>query len=375
MKRPSYSFVFVAVAVLVMATVTAVNFFVDPFTYYHQPWTAINFNKLHRFSNPGLARQFDYKSVLVGTSHVMELKSSTFSEIIGEPGLNLSMNGSLFREQSELTSLVLRQNKASTVYWEMNYPSLNLGDAMNGLGQQFPQYFYTPTIETPFRYLVSFDTLLESWKALKNPGSVTIDNRNQLVKREFSEHRVLQNWDYELGLWNPGLVRYWIDIQKSVESPGSVLEKRLVPLLENHPRVTFKLFLPPHTLFIYLLHDAMGADDFSKWLAFRNQLAGYAEKYPNVELHDFQTDWSTVEDFSLFRDIEHYKSEVLESIFTQVSSQVRLVSEAEAISNSAELRQRVISFGIEFCGAAPGRCTPFLESRLGIVRATGKNLQ
>jgi hypothetical protein len=364
MKNRSYSFILSVAALMALMLVASFNYFVDPFTYYHQPWTDINFSKLHRFSNPGLARQYDYEAVLVGTSHVMELESSRFSEIIGQPGLNLSTNGGLFREQSELVELVLDQGKADTIYWEMNFPSLSLGDATGSLGQQYPEYFYHPTVETPFRYLASLDTLGHSWKAVNNPGVISIDNRNELVHREFSERRVLASWHYEIQRWTPEFISYWRAVQASVDSPRQVVEKRLVPLLQAHPRISFKLVLPPHTLLLFLLHEAMGADDFNRWLDFRELLGELADQYPNAELYDFQADWALVEDFELYRDIEHFSYPVLESVFEKVRDGENQANHDRLVSNNRALRDKVYAYGRALCKTGPEHCTTYLEMRL-----------
>jgi hypothetical protein len=160
------------------------------------------------------------------------------------------------------------------------------------------------------------------------------------------------------------VVRYWGDIQKTVEAPEQVLQRRLVPLLRDNPDVTFKLILPPHSLFFFLLHEGMGSDDFAKWLEFRNALARLIQEHPNAELYDFQADWTTLLNFDLFRDLEHYTPEVLDEIFVRVSQQKNRVTKAQTLENSRQLHDRVIAFGLEFCAAKPKRCSPVLEQRL-----------
>ena len=364
MTRPSYSKVFILSSMLTMVLVSAVNFLVDPFTYYHPPWISINFSKIHRFSNPGLARQFEYRSVLIGTSHVMELESSRFSEIIRKPGLNLATNGGLIREQAELVELVLKEGKADSIYWEMNFPSFSVGDIVGMLGQQYPDYFYSPSIETPFRYLVSFDSLLQSWEAISNPGQVTIDNRNELVIREFSRKRVLAAWNYEIATWTDDFIRYWADIQRTVEAPEVILKRRLEPMFRDNPGVTFKLILPPNSILLFLLFEAMGTDDLERWLEFRAALARLVKDYPNAQLHDFQADWSTIENLDLYRDLEHYNREVLEDIFVQVEQQSRQVNQPALLDNNKELRKRVFSTGMQLCAMEGQRCSDHLKRQL-----------
>ena len=130
MSKSAYTKVFLALSFLTMGLTIGFNFFVDPFTYYHQPWTPINISKNHRYSNPGIARQYDYQTVLVGTSLSMGLESSRLSELSGRPSINLSISAGLIREKADLIELALEQGKADTVLWEMHFPSFAFGDVV-----------------------------------------------------------------------------------------------------------------------------------------------------------------------------------------------------------------------------------------------------
>jgi hypothetical protein len=369
MKKLSYSHLFVTLSLVAMLLVIFVNYFVDPFTYYHRPWTTINISKNHRYSNPGLARQYDYKTVLVGTSHVMELSSARLTEIVGETAINLSSTGGLIREQSQLIELILRQGKARTILWEMNYPSFALGDVFSEPGQEFPQYFYTPSVETPFRYLMSFDTLLESKKALTGAGRITVDNRNQLPVQTFSRQRVLANWDFQINRWDENLVRIWARHQQTVLSPARLLETRVLPLVRQNPDVRFKFFLPPTSVMYFLLYQSRGENDFKIWLDFRDSIAEIMGREPNVELFDFHSNWETISNLELYRDLQHYNLDILDEMFVQISDGSGRVDRQSILANTRQLQRQVNEYGVAFCGRQPERCPASLNNRLGLSQA------
>lgn len=372
MNKFSYSSVFVVVSLTAILVTMGFNFIVDPFTYYHRPWTTINISENQRYANPGLARQFDYTTALVGTSHVMELESGRLSEIIGEPAINLSISAGLIREQVDLVELILWQKKADSILWEMNFPSFSVGDIYNDTVQGYPHYLYKPGIETPLRYLISFDTLVQSRDALLNGGSVTLDNRNRVEKKEFSQARVLENWRFLAQRWNDELKEFWANYQQKVEPAGQILERRVMPLLREYPEVKFKLFLPPSSILFYLRHKDMGAEDFAKWLAFRQALANLAARFPNAELFDFQTEKTVIENLDLFRDLEHFNHDILENMFDRINQHENLVDSTSIQKNNRDLNEWVNRYGKTFCAEVAGRCSEALKADLGAESRPGE---
>jgi hypothetical protein len=367
MMKVTYSQLFVSMSFLAMLAVVSFNFYVDPFTYYHAPWASISLSNNHRYSNPGLARQLDYSVALVGTSHVLELESSRLSEIMGEPAINLSTNGSLIREQAQLVELVLQQGKANTLLWEMNYPSFDMGDIVVEFGEGYPQYFYTPTIETPFRYLMSFDTLMQSINALGSPDPVTLDSRNQASVRTYSEDRVLANWDFKLKRWDEELSQVWAENLLTIETPSELIERRILPVIKQYPEVQFKLFVPPTSVLMFLLFEYRGDSGFLNWLELRDALARLTATVPNVELYDFHSDWEIISNLDLYRDLGHFNQTVMKNMFVQMSLGEKQVNKADMLINSQQLRKQVKRYGKTFCNSVSARCPDRLRTRVELM--------
>lgn len=364
MQRSAYLSIFLGCSLLAMLAVAGINFYIDPFTYYHSPWTAINISKNHRYSNPGLAKHQDYEAVLVGTSHVMEIGSDQLSRIMKRPAINLSIAGGLIREQSDLLEVILGAGKAENVLWEMNYSSFSVGGGVSENASVYPDYLYHPEIETPFRYLMSFDTLMKSRLAISNPGQITLDNRDQRTASEFSEERVLKNWDFQIARWDEALVQIWVEHQSTVEKPEELLEKFVLPLLLEHPGIQFDLFLSPTSELFLLLFESLGESDFERWLDYRDVLANMVDGLPNVRLHDFQLVPAWTEDFDRYRDLEHFDMAILQELLEHITNGSSVTDTATVHSNSQLLRNKVLRNGQIFCSNKPGRCPVALQDRI-----------
>ncbi|NNE06364.1 MAG: hypothetical protein HKN15_11635 [Xanthomonadales bacterium] len=364
MSTRKYITTFMASTLVVFAVVTSFNYYIDPFTYYHPPWTAINLSKNQRYANPGLARNYDYGLAVVGTSHVMEISSSRLSQITGVRSINLPFTAGLIREMAELVRLIVKEEKASTVMLEMNFPSFSLGDVVSDYPDEFPMYLYQPRMEMPLRYLMSFDTLRTSMAALDEPGQVTLDNKDDIGERQYGRDRVVSVWNYLVRTWDRKRLEFWARHQHEIKMPAEIMEARLVPLFEAYPEVDFELFLPPNSILFFLHHASLSANDFDRWLSFRNMLGGLAERFEHVRIHDLQTDFQTMTNLDNYRDLGHYNPQILQRLFETIVAGEALV-DAETVSrNSIELRKTVVKFGQGFCRQQDVECSENLRAWL-----------
>ena len=364
MSAGRYIFVVLGLSLLLWLGVIGFNFYVDPFTYYHRPWTEMNLSKNQRHANAGLARNYDYEVAVVGTSHIMEISSSRLSELAGKPAINLPFTAGLAREMAILAELILEQGKADTVAIEMNFPSFALGDVVSDYPDIFPGYLYEPRFEMPLRYLMSFDTMKAAFAALDEPGRVTLDNKDEIAPREYGRDRVVAAWNFLARTWNDERMAFWRDHQASIETPSDIIGLRFVPLFEKYPDVRFELFLPPNSILYFVQHMSMGASDFQRWLAFRNFIGDTAERYPNVRVHDFQSQLALMTDLSQYRDLLHFHPSQLDRMFQQLFAGSRVADAATVQRNSALLRERAITFGRTFCAAEAVECSNYLIQQL-----------
>lgn len=365
MDGRKYIALFLATVVTSLSAVTLFNYYVDPFTYYHRPWTPINLSKNQRYANPGLARNYPYELAMVGTSHIMEISSSRMTEIFEKPSINLPFTAGLVREMAVLTKLVLEQDKADMIYFEMNFPSFALGDEVSSEPDEFPMFLYEPRMEMPFRYLMSFDTLFKSLEAIDEPGKVTLENKDDVGKRVYGTERVVSIWNHQVHTWDERRLAFWEKHQKDIESPREILEARLEPLFRARPDVRFQLFLPPNSILLFLHHAMLSADDLERWLQFRNLLGQLADRHPNVSLHDFQVDFETMTDLDLYRDMGHYNPQILDRMIQRMALGEARVDAAAVRRNSDNLRREVMHFGRDFCARAGVDCPAHLLELLG----------
>ncbi len=365
MKRAYLNVILLTTGLLVTGAV-AVNTIVDPMRYYHAPWFEIGFSDNQRHQNPGLARTMSYEAALIGTSHTEHFVTSQIGEAMGGEALNLSISGSLIAEQSLMLRTLLDQGKVTKVLWEMNYPSFSLGDLISE-PDSFPRYLYEPGAETPFRYLVSRDTFLESFSALRGTRPRHLDELHRWdVNATFGEQQVLAHWSFMSQRWTDRLRSSWDRYAvRENEIPG-LLSRYVGDLVSSAPDIEFILVLLPATL-LEFGNDLQIADRrLDRRLALRNEIANLAERHANIRLMDFQTvEWMT--DPANYKDIDHFNQQVVAGILERVAGD-RYTRPDELRAGTDELRRRIVDFMDTFCSSDPGNCQQALLRTLSRFR-------
>jgi hypothetical protein len=108
-------------ALLPIALVASVNFAVDPFQFFRISSPPRFSNLMQRYQQPGVIRNYPFRSLVVGNSLVGNLRGEMFDEAGLEHGVqNLSFWGSTLREAAYVVDLAVRTRPIETVYWADN---------------------------------------------------------------------------------------------------------------------------------------------------------------------------------------------------------------------------------------------------------------
>lgn len=115
---------------LVSASNGADYCFYRPITIYHRPsWYTPLLSEEERYQNPGLAKNYDYDNIIIGTSMTENFLPSQVDASLGGTTLKLSMEGSTVDEHYKIAKLALETGKVKQVLWGLDYFSLKLATA------------------------------------------------------------------------------------------------------------------------------------------------------------------------------------------------------------------------------------------------------
>lgn len=306
------------------------NAWQDPFHYYHSP-EGSDFSENARWQNPGMIRNYDYDSVIVGTSRFENFKPSMFIPY-GWKILKATAPGSMANEQLDTVSLVLDQGRAKRIVLEMSHVSYTATARRSG--SEFPSFLYRTSPETPFQYLLSFDLFLRAIFPTRRTQS-TLEELYVWwpnYKNQFSEQQLIDKLIDRCEQPTE---------QKGIKPPTEDYLDRLESLIVSNPGVSFIAVFTPLSAIALGVEPASDQlpDPLSDRLEFRLDIADLAKKYENMILYDYATQSELVTELSRYKDPAHFDMATTKLMAQEISSGTAPLANLDDI-NSTLLRIR-----------------------------------
>lgn len=314
----------------------AVNWAVDPLQFYRKAGYPPLLLEQKRFQAPGLAKHYDYDTLIMGTSMSENFQPQQVAAKLGGQALNLSMQGASVREQSLAVQVALRAGRAQRVLWELNYEYLRGNPQwVANFDGTFPFYFYDQNALNEINhYLLSVDTAKHSLKILLGRAGLR-PYRSRPPEEVFSWHRgkdfgpasVRKAWQRAVEA-RPRFRKLLPDL--AAEHLNANFDRHILPLLRGHPDVKFDLFFPPFLAAYYANVREVSPQILTNLLANRRHIFAQTRGLPNVELHDFQTAEEIVFSLEDYCDLMHFNLRVNELILEAIRDGRHRMTDADS---------------------------------------------
>jgi hypothetical protein len=323
-NHKAYLKIFAGVTVAGAVGLVALNWLVDPLQFYRKAAYPPLLVGQKRFQAPGLAKNYDYDTVIIGTSMSENFQPQQVADKLGGKALNLSLQGASAREQSLMLQVALRSGKVRRVIWELNYEYLR-GDPqwVSDYDGSFPFYFYDENVFNDLgHYLLSVDTAKQSLKVLLGRAGVR-PYESRAPEDVFSWYRTKQ-----FGV--ASVRRAWERAAKSrdsfrkqipeyaAENLNANFDRNILPLLRDHADVKCHLFFPPFLAAYYANVRKVSPQILANLAANRRHVFEQTRGLPNVELFDFQTAEEIIFDLDDYCDLMHFNLRVNDTLLEAI---------------------------------------------------------
>ncbi|MBQ9009448.1 MAG: hypothetical protein IJ088_08985 [Clostridia bacterium] len=318
---------------LIIATVAVI----DPFEIYHRALFYIpSFrSEIQSYSNAGVAKSFDYDSVIVGSSVTENCIPSVYEEALGGRFVKLCMNAGTAMDHARMLEMAFRTHRVRRVVYGVDvfaYPVYWTNQKM-----ETPNYLYDASLLNDVQYWFNEDVIFKEIPyALTHLGKMN--------------EQGIRDWMY---VWNPPERPTPESLQVTVKDPvpgqepsrmeliEMNIEHNLIPFFEAHPDTEFDLFFPPYSLSYW--RDQMNRGQFEADMECRNRIIEAVTGYANVHLYDFALLREWITDYSHYYDYRHYTSEINDAIaFAIRENRMRITSAEQGKQNTDELRRLVM---------------------------------
>ena len=339
--------------IIFFLAVVPISFFVikmDPYQFFERD--DIYLGK-ERYQIPGLARNQDYDTAIVGTSMIENFVDSEVSEKLNTDAIKLPLSASYITEQGLVIDMAMKHNKPKNIIWNIDYRCLDINEGeVYDKEIEFPEYLYDEKTYNDFRYVINHSNLFLSMKKLhfKNSG-----------KDEFNEFKsdlsLLNTW-YTWQEFNKEVLLEDYKKLKSGERPledklnfndlsqiKTIIDSEIIPRLKEYKDTEFILTFPPKSILWFRLLDEKGLLENKEQAQL--YLLEKVKDLENVTVYNFQNVYEITKNFDIYHDLNHYDKSGNDYIVDSIKNESHKTDETKYLYEMMDLRAHIYSKEVE----------------------------
>ena len=291
-------------------------FRIDPYFQYRAPQETMAYEmEMNDFAyyNAGIAKNFTYDTILTGSSMSRAFLPSYIDEIFDCETVKLSMAEARGKDLFDMLSLAVKHPQLKRVIIGLDTFAYTAKPSYSAYEK--PMYLYDDCVLNDVQYLANMDSVLKSTDVLldtkEGKHTTTMDAYQnyvptntfsaQAVKDLYREHR-------------PQSRSTTVDQQKLEQTIRRNLKKNLLPIIEQHPDITFLFYFPPYSIVKW---GIMPNPEFE----FQSMkfLAEQLMDYDNVSVCFYQGHTDVITDLDHYLDTIHFDSTVANAIVDEMA--------------------------------------------------------
>lgn len=291
----------VALAISFCVAVAALIIYVDPFFHYHKPLEWFPYQVDNQLSqNPGMAKNMEYDSAILGSSMTVNFNTNWFEELMGLDTIKLSYSAAFPKDQANIMEIVFENNP--------NVKKIFLGiDVITYTGgvdqtkYPIPEYLYDDALLNDVSYVLNKDVLLNYVLrpiADPEPTDLATVYASWWTEEYYSKEWVLHNYT------SPEQVEEVTEAMEYIPSVEENLTVNICPYIEANPQTEFVIFFPPYSILYW--NDVLKENHLAATIEEYRYIANRLNAYDNVEVYFFPDRDDIILDLNHYADYSHY---------------------------------------------------------------------
>lgn len=327
-------------AVLIMS----ITYVIDPYFHYRPPMEGIPYYMSNTSSvNDGIARQFDYDMVIVGTCMIQNIKTTQVDELLQTRSIKLTSGSSTFYENRLSLERTFAYNPS------VNFVIRDLGlsmlsresDAVRAAIE--PEYLYDDDAINDINYLLNKEVML---RGLGYTAINLIQGKDMMSLDEYSSNRD-QKRSKEITL------SYYIRDEETTEKEALFTEEdrnivhdnimiNVVDLAKEHPEIEFYCFYPPFSILFY--DNLNQINQLAREFEIIEYTTSLLVNEKNITLFSFIELYDVVSDLDNYKDAGHYSGEINDLMIEYMHQGEYILTEENYKERLAEAREFYMNY-------------------------------
>lgn len=250
--------------------------------------------------NPGLLKNFDYTTVITGSSMVENFNYKWFDEKFKTKAIKVPYSGAFSKNMQIVLDLAFsNKEKIDNVFLGLDiHMFINSPDETRF---ELPTYLYK---DSPMQmsYLLNKNILKEAIEIVHKEGNLE-KAYTWFETSEFSKENVLSQFQFKND----------IDEIKSENFYDNIMHKNfdnIFPHIKEHPETNFYIFFPPYSILFW--DSAYKNGDLNAYFKIEKEVIKTLSQFSNVEMFYFQDLGDVITDLNNYKDYTHYSQEINE---------------------------------------------------------------
>ena len=319
-----------------------VTFLIDPYQHYRKASFYKPYSFDSRYMSWGLLKNYDYDSVLIGSSMTANFRKDYVDRDLNLDILRVPIPGASAYEESLLIQNALRNKKLSTIVFGLDMVSFTGAKERSEL---LPSYLMNSSYVDDFKYLLNADALFRD--------SMKIFMSNFLgIKAYMIDFNTFWNWDYEKIFSKEFWVGSYIESLKNTDKKNiykfndlkKSFDHNMMPHISNNANIKFIIFFPPSSILSWKsleMHKSL-KDIFE----FKRYIVKQSYKYKNIKIFDFQINKEITHNLDNYTDQNHYSGDVNRWIIKQIKDDNYLVLDSNIDINLEILNEQIKDYDL-----------------------------
>lgn len=314
--------------ILAVGFVGGINYLVDPLKIFHKPYFFKDkLNSNMRLQAAGIINNYEFDSIILGTSMLENTSSKESSYILGGNFTNISLSGSDFYERSFVLNYALKKKQIKKIIYSLDYSGLiesRMGksdfivDDFNYLYDSnylndFKQYLNLNSFSVILKFYLSKEANFDKpneWFSDKSHSSRFggIDNwfkaeNNNQIKDTFKEISESIN-----AIKNNEII-IDADIDNKISISKKYIDSYLLSFVKSNPNTEFNLIIPPYSRIKNAIDAQYKKSDFVRLKESIKYLVKKSKDYPNLKIYGWG-DKEFPDNIAYYKDLRHYSPEI-----------------------------------------------------------------
>ena len=331
-----------AACIALLALCAATVYTVDPFEQYRES-SILPLYDQESYNNPGIAKNYDYNAVILGTSMVEMSNPSVIDECFGVKSVKLPMRGSHTAQMGWQLGHIYDTHELDLAILAVDaYSLMGPPDDMD----EIYDYLWNDNPWDDVNYLLNLDVLLVKIpKMLKNAGKPLHTKRDDMYKWvdvTFAAKSVYDSIGHEP-------YKEMQSAESRIERSTENIERHLAAHIAAHPETEFKIYMPPYSVGYWYFMRRTGLTE--QQYRSRARVCELLLEYPNVEIYDFSSRVEWITDLDEYFDYSHHSSAMSDNIMRAMAAgENRVLTVEDMQAGSQRIREAVEAFAAVYEG-------------------------